>query len=278
MPSKVENQKLKGESRRSKLWLCAVWLLLLTFNFRLSTGFPQQPQAQAGQPIYPINAKYVQGFGPGYWPTAGSQLTLNLAPGTAVCRNTVQTYTGGTLTLTASTTNYVYLDAANNCTPASNTTGFSSTSIPIARVATEATAITSITDVRTMFVANESGAVTSVGMTGDGVIFNTAVQGSPITTSGMLIPQLLTQTANRILAGPSRVVRPRQRSGRWSGPISPPLRQTRWAESNPLPAGAASLLIRFPPRVCLRAPLRVAGAAEALTGWATGRRLSMQRP
>ncbi len=203
MPSKVENQKLKGESRRSKLWLCAVWLLLLTFNFRLSTGFPQQPQAQAGQPIYPINAKYVQGFGPGYWPTAGSQLTLNLAPGTAVCRNTVQTYTGGTLTLTASTTNYVYLDAANNCTPASNTTGFSSTSIPIARVTTEATAITSITDVRTMFVANESGAVTSVGMTGDGVIFNTAVQGSPITTSGTLIPQLLTQTANRILAGPS---------------------------------------------------------------------------
>ena len=203
MRSKVESQKLKVESQRSKLWLCTVWLLLLTFNFRLSTGFPQQPQAQAGQPIYPINAKYVQGFGPGYWPTAGSQLTLNLAPGTAVCRNTVQTYTGGTLTLTASTTNYVYLDAANNCTPTSNTVGFSSTSIPIAQVTTGATAITSITDVRTMFVANASGAVTSVGMTGDGVIFNTAVQGSPITTSGTLIPQLLTQTANRILGGPS---------------------------------------------------------------------------
>ncbi len=202
MRSKVESQKLKVESQRSKLWLCAVWLLLLTFNFRLSTGFPQQPQAQAGQPIYPINAKYVQGFGPGYWPTAGSQLTLNLAPGTAICGNTVRTYPGGTLTLTASTTNYVYLDAANNCTPTSNTTGFSSTSIPVAQVTTDATAITSITDVRTMFVANESGAVTSVGMTGDGVIFNTTVQGSPITTSGTLVPQLLTQTANRTLAGP----------------------------------------------------------------------------
>jgi hypothetical protein len=203
MRSKVESQKLRVESQRSKLWLCTVWLLLLTFNFRLSTGFPQQPQAQAGQPIYPINAKYVQGFGPGYWPTAGSQLTLNLAPGTAICGNTVQTYTGGTLTLTASTTNYVYLDASNNCTPASNTTGFSSTSIPIAQVTTDATAISSITDVRTMFVANESGSVTSVGMTGDSVIFNATVQGSPITASGTLIPQLLTQAANTLLAGPS---------------------------------------------------------------------------
>jgi hypothetical protein len=163
----------------------------------------QQPQAQAGQPIYPINAKYVQGFGPGYWPTAGAQLTLNLAPGTAICSNTVQTYMGGTLTLAAGTTNYVYLDAANNCTPTSNTTGFSSTSIPIAEVSTGATAITAITDVRTMFVANASASVASVGMTGDGVIFNTTVQGSPITTSGTLLPQLLTQTANSILAGPS---------------------------------------------------------------------------
>lgn len=48
-----------------------------------------------------------------------------------------------------------------------------------------------------------TGTVTSVGMTGDGVIFNSSVTGSPITTSGTLTPTLLTQTANRFLAGPT---------------------------------------------------------------------------
>lgn len=48
-----------------------------------------------------------------------------------------------------------------------------------------------------------SGSVTSVGMTGDGVIFNSTVTGSPITTSGTLVPALLTQSSNTILAGPS---------------------------------------------------------------------------
>jgi ribosome modulation factor len=48
-----------------------------------------------------------------------------------------------------------------------------------------------------------SGSVTSVGMTGDGVIFNTTVIGSPITSSGTLAPALLTQTAQTFLAGPA---------------------------------------------------------------------------
>lgn len=47
------------------------------------------------------------------------------------------------------------------------------------------------------------GGITSVAMTGDGVIFNATVGGSPITSSGTLVPALLTQTANRVLAGPT---------------------------------------------------------------------------
>jgi len=111
-----------------------------------------------------------------------------------VCNSTVQTYTGGTLTLAANATNYVYLDGSNNCAPASNITGFTGTTVPIAQVATNATSITSITDVRTMFdwAAPSSGSLTSVAMNGDGVIYNTAVPGSPITRSGTLAPQLLT--------------------------------------------------------------------------------------
>lgn len=46
------------------------------------------------------------------------------------------------------------------------------------------------------------GTVTSVGMTGDGTLFNTSVSGSPITTSGTLAPSLKTQNANTVFAGP----------------------------------------------------------------------------
>lgn len=47
------------------------------------------------------------------------------------------------------------------------------------------------------------GTVTSVAMTGDGVIFNASVTGSPITVSGTLIPSLKTQTAKFVLIGPT---------------------------------------------------------------------------
>ncbi len=56
----------------------------------------------------------------------------------------------------------------------------------------------------TQFTASgNDGNVASVAMTGDNVIFETAVTGSPITTSGTLVPVLKTQTANRVLAGPA---------------------------------------------------------------------------
>ncbi len=48
-----------------------------------------------------------------------------------------------------------------------------------------------------------SGSVSSVAMTGDGTIFNSTVAGSPITTSGTLVPALLTQTRNTVLVGPA---------------------------------------------------------------------------
>jgi len=47
------------------------------------------------------------------------------------------------------------------------------------------------------------GTVTSVAMTGDGTVYQTSVSGSPITTSGTLAPALVSQTANRVLAGPT---------------------------------------------------------------------------
>jgi len=164
----MEN-KAKGKRQKSKLRSAAALrfaFCLLTFALLspvtcgLSPAFgAQQAQAQNGQALNPYNAKYVQGVGPGYWPTAGSGLVLNIAAGTALCNNTVYTYAGGTLTLAASATNYVYLDATNACMPNSNTTGFVSTSLPIAVVATNSAAIiTHITDVRTWFSYNAAQA------------------------------------------------------------------------------------------------------------------------
>jgi hypothetical protein len=98
-----------------------------------------------------VNAKYVNGVAPGYWPTAGSGLTLNLSAGTVMCNNVATTYAGGTLTMTASSTNYVFLNPTASCAPAVSTTTFSAGQIPIASVVTTGSAITSITDLRTWF-------------------------------------------------------------------------------------------------------------------------------
>lgn len=138
-------------------WRHGVYLaLVLVSSFVLGHRpllLGQQPQAPAGTPLYSVNAKYVNGVAPGYWPTAGSGLTLQLSAGTAYCGNPPApvSYPGGSLTLAANATNYVYLDPANNCSPAAGTAAFAPGEIPIAKVATGASSITSVSDARTWF-------------------------------------------------------------------------------------------------------------------------------
>jgi len=124
----------------------------------------QQPQTQSNL-LMGENVKYVQGVGIGYWPTAGSGLTLNIAPGTVNCGGTIKTYgpTSGTLTMTASATNYVYLDPSSSCTPTSNTSGFTASVIPIATVVTGSSTISTVTDDRTLFFLPGSGASFTAG-------------------------------------------------------------------------------------------------------------------
>ena len=163
-----------------------LWAVAGTLFAPFATASGQQPTTQVA-PVFAIDAKYVQGVGPGYWPTPGAGLTLNLASGTAFC-GSIRTYGGGTLVMAASSTNYVYLDTTANCSPAANTTGFSPTTIPIAVATTSASAITSITDDRTYFFpggtgGGGSGTVTSVGLTMPSWL---AVANSPVTASGTL--------------------------------------------------------------------------------------------
>jgi len=128
-------------------WLLNPVLLLLLLTPALHA---QQVSTQT-QATVRLNVKYVQGVGIGYAPTAGAGLTLNLASGTAFCSGAIANYAGGTLAVTNNTTNYVYLDTAASCVPASNTTGFTSATVPIGTVVTLTGAITTITDQRSMF-------------------------------------------------------------------------------------------------------------------------------
>jgi hypothetical protein len=155
---------------RSQNWLSCFLLVALPYSLFPVPCLGQQPQTSVA-PIYAVNAKYVQGLGPGYWPTAGAGLTLNLAPGTAYCGKppTLVNYAGGSLALTDAATNYVYLDPAAACAPAKNTTGFAVGVIPLATVVTAGGAITSVTDARGWFAplpcdVDSAGAVTCAAL------------------------------------------------------------------------------------------------------------------
>ncbi len=142
--------------------------------------FAQQPQSSTA-PLFAVNAKYANGVAPGYAPTAGSGLTLNLGKGTANCLGTLVEYAGGTLTMTNTATNYVYLAPSSSCAPTSNTSSFTSTTVWVAKVTTSGGAITAIDDVRTGFLAPGTGAgsVTSIATT-------SPITGGTITSTGTL--------------------------------------------------------------------------------------------
>lgn len=141
----------------------ALWLIFTT-----ALAFGQNPQS-GNAPIFSANAKYVNGTAPGYWPTQqalGSLpiqtgLVLNIGPGTPpyLCSSTP--YAGGTLTMTASVTNYIYLDSTSSCAPSVKTSIFGATDIPIAVVVAGSSSITSINDLRTSPVTPSSSATVS---------------------------------------------------------------------------------------------------------------------
>jgi hypothetical protein len=106
--------------------------------------------------LWQVNAQWCNGIAPGFWPTAAAAtgLTLNIGTGTVIINGAVSTYAASTLTMTNNTTNYVFLNSAG--VPSVNTTGFTSTTLPIAVVVTLGGNITSILDVRTWFNINSS--------------------------------------------------------------------------------------------------------------------------
>ncbi|KVD37863.1 beta strand repeat-containing protein [Burkholderia ubonensis] len=108
----------------------------------------------------------------------------------------------GTITLTASTTNYIYANATTGAVSV-NTTGFPGGSVPLYSVVTNASTATSYTDYRSYqpsATGGGTGTVTSVGLTAPSQF---TVSGSPVTSSGTLTFAWGNQTANYVLAGPT---------------------------------------------------------------------------
>jgi hypothetical protein len=142
------------------------------------------------------SAAFGQVFTTLYLPTAGSGLTLNIAAGRAFCGGSNVTYSGGTLTMAPSATNNVYLNTASSCAPAVKSTAFTTSDFPIAIVVTSGSAITGITDKRTMF--NQPPAAVASG-----------VQYNPSTTAYYM-------PSSSILMDDGRVLSPAVPAGSWS--------------------------------------------------------------
>src|SRR6266571_1014351 len=111
---RAEARSQKLEARRKAILVLG---LLLASRFSLLTSAQAQQLSTQTAPLFAVNAQYVQGVAPGYWPTAGAGLVLNIAAGTAICHSAPTNYAGDALTLAPSATNYVYLDPAANCAP-----------------------------------------------------------------------------------------------------------------------------------------------------------------
>lgn len=142
----------------------------------------QQYQTQTA-PLFGANAKYLNGTSAGYAPTKGTGLTLNISAGRVRCANTMTNYAGGTLTMTNGTTNYVYLDTASSCAPASNTSGYTATGIAVATVVTSGGAITAITDDRTLGLQTGISATVTGGTCTNQVVTAISTAGAPTCTT-----------------------------------------------------------------------------------------------
>jgi len=132
--------------------------------------------------------------------TAG--LTWGYYGGTYYAPTGASAVANGTVTLTASATNYVYASAITGAVSV-NTTGFPVGAIPLYTIVAGATTVSSYTDVRSYqpsATANTAtGTVTSVALS---MPAGFSVSNSPVTGAGTLTVSYSNQPANCVHAGP----------------------------------------------------------------------------
>lgn len=129
-------------------------------------GSPQTHDVNFTEPLQYINAAWTNGIAIGYWPRGAlTGLSVNIGQGFVDCDGTGVGYSGGALTMTDSTTNYIYLDHSNSCAPAVSTTPPACADIKIATVVTAGGNLSSITDTRTPFKYCSGAAVAGLSIT-----------------------------------------------------------------------------------------------------------------
>ncbi len=151
------------------IWIASFWVCL---GLLIIVGL-QRAHAQQAQVTYTpawttqgLNARWVNGVSLGYYISCHlsdcSSLSLNVSPGTCFDGSGVRhAYAGSTQTLTASVTNYLYLQTSD-CSLVKNTTGYpASGMMPIGTAPTSGSAITGVTQDRTIF--NATSAVVTCG-------------------------------------------------------------------------------------------------------------------
>jgi len=116
----------------------------------------------------------------GYDTNGSSGLTFAYFGGAVLENGAPVSVAAGTVTLTASATNYVQRTPGGAVSV--NTTGFTAGYIPMAEVVTNASAITTVTDMRPAFIAQGSRIVLEVGAP-TGIAVSTATTGGSIAAS-----------------------------------------------------------------------------------------------
>jgi len=184
--------------------LIAPWLM-----FAATVVFAQNPQSQQA-PIFPANAKYSNGIAPGYAPcgnaatncTAVTGLNLQVGPGTVNCGGKNVEYAGGILTLTASATNYLYLNTAAICTPALSTSLSTAAGTLLATIVAGSSSITSLDDNRTPFMppsaATLSAAVMGTDSSSVANVYTVALSPTPASIVTGLTVNFLPHAGNAI--------------------------------------------------------------------------------
>lgn len=129
-------------------------------------------------------------------------LTYGYFGGLTRADNAVVAVSDGTVALTASSTNYVELDAVSG-TVSRNTVGFTAGRIPMAQVVTGGSTITSITDKRAVFVLSSVSDAARVGGGVAGKPAPAALVLAYVADTSMSFPISLTGSAFRVGTNPT---------------------------------------------------------------------------
>ena len=172
-------------------------LLMALVPFSSKAQFPQAPS----QITFNANSAFVGGWSPSftYNPSATSllpPLQVSINGGTMTACGSLQQIPSQTLTLSASATNFIFINTAAGCAVQVNQSGFAlSSNIPLYEITTSSSAVVTIVDVRTFISALSNSGSSFCPLTG--CTFTGPVAGTTANfTTSITSPVVDTTTVN----------------------------------------------------------------------------------